>query len=318
MNWPLVMLLALMLDAVLGWPAPFYRAISHPVVWIGRLITALETRLNRPNFHERRRLWGGAITLVLCLVICTGLALGALAILPRGWIGTILAAVLVWPWVAVRSMYTHVADVARPLEAGNLTGARHAVSMIVGRDPSGLDSPGVARAALESLAENTSDGITAPLFWGALLGLPGIVAYKVINTLDSMIGHRTARYEMFGKAAARLDDLVNLIPARLSGLCFALAGQAPGRALGLMWRDAGQHRSPNAGWPEAALAGALHIRLSGPRSYGTELCDEPWVNADAPDPGPHDLRRGLALYRRAMVAMAGVLAIWALWLGTGG
>jgi len=185
------------------------------------------------------------------------------------------------------------------------------VAMIVGRDPARLDGAGVARAALESLAENSSDGIVAPLFWGAVLGLPGIAAFKAINTLDSMIGHRNARYEHFGKLAARIDDAVNLIPARLTGLVFAAVSTRPRTALAVMARDASHHRSPNAGWPEAALAGALGVRLSGPRAYGDRVAEEPWVNGAAPDPTPADLSRGLALYLRAMVAVAGLLAILA-------
>jgi len=171
---------------------------------------------------------------------------------------------------------------------------------------------GVARAALESLAENTSDGITAPLFWGVVAGLPGIAAYKAINTLDSMIGHRTPRHEAFGWAAARIDDIANLLPARLTGLIFALVSGRPRAALACMGRDARHHRSPNAGWPEAAMAGALGRRLSGPRIYGERVAEEPWVNGAAPDPGPGDLGRGLALYRRAMWALAALIGALAL------
>jgi adenosylcobinamide-phosphate synthase len=184
--------------------------------------------------------------------------------------------------------------------------------MIVGRDPSQLDAAGIARAATESLAENTSDGIVAPLFWGAIFGLPGIAAYKAINTLDSMIGHRTPRYEAFGWAAARIDDVANLIPARLTGLLFAIVSVRPCIALATMWRDAGQHRSPNAGWPEAAMAGALDIRLSGPRIYEGRLSQEPWLNGEAADPTAADLNRALALYRRAMLLLAAGLALLAL------
>ncbi len=209
-------------------------------------------------------------------------------------------------------MHEHVEAVAVPLDAGDLPGARRAVSMIVGRDPSQLDGTGVARAALESLAENSSDGIVAPLFWGVLLGLPGIAAYKAINTLDSMIGHRTPRHEAFGWASARTDDWVNLIPARLTGVLFAFASGRPRRALAVMRRDARAHRSPNAGWPEAAMAGALGVRLSGPRIYGDRVSAEPWLNAGAPDPGPADLRQGLALYRRGMVLLAALFLLVAV------
>lgn len=294
-----MMALGLLIDAALGWPDRLYRRIGHPVTWIGAVISRLETRWNQGA--ARGRLFRGAVCTGF-VVIGVGAAAWLLqALLPAGMAGIVLGAVFAWPLVAARSLHDHVAAVARPLSAGDLPGARHAVSMIVGRDPERLDQPGIARAAIESLAENASDGIVAPLFWGALLGLPGIVAYKAINTLDSMIGHRNPRYEHFGKVAARLDDLVNLVPARLTGLAFALVSARPRAAMALMLRDARKHRSPNAGWPEAAMAGGLQIRLSGPRAYGATLTDEPWVNDGAPDPTPDEITRALALYRRAML-----------------
>ena len=175
--------------------------------------------------------------------------------------------------------------------------------MIVGRDPERLDGAGVGRAALESLGESTSDGVVAPIFWGVLLGLPGIATYKMINTMDSMIGHRTERYEAFGWASARIDDLVNLIPARLTGLLFALVSPHPRASWAAMMRDAKHHRSPNAGWPEAAMAGALRVRLSGPRAYNGKIAQERWVNEAGAEPEASDLARGLRLYVRAMVVM---------------
>ncbi|KUF10366.1 adenosylcobinamide-phosphate synthase CbiB [Pseudoponticoccus marisrubri] len=303
MSLAAMMLLALALDLALGWPDRLYARIGHPVTWMGRLIEALEARLNHGS--RTRRLRSGALTCALCVAAAGLPALAVQLALPSGWVGVMLGAVLAWPLVALRSMHAHVAAVARPLVAGDVAGARRAVAMIVGRDPALLDAAGIARAATESLAENTSDGIVAPVFWGVVAGLPGIAVYKAINTMDSMIGHRDSRFEAFGKAAARLDDAVNWIPARLTGLLFALAS-GPGlrRALHVMGRDAGAHRSPNAGWPEGAMAGALNIRLSGPRRYGDRIADEPWLNAPAPDPSPRDLSRALALYRRAMGGMA--------------
>ena len=308
MSFAASMLIAMAIDAAIGWPDALYRRIGHPVTWIGALITALEARLN----HGAARRAKGMLTALLVIGLTGGLAALVLALLPGGWIGTLGAGVLAWPLVAIRSMHQHVAAVVRPLASGDLAGARHAVSMIVGRDPSKLDEAGVARAAVESLAENTSDGIVAPLFWGAVAGLPGIAAYKAINTLDSMIGHRNARYELFGWASARIDDLVNLAPARLTGALFALCSARPGAAFRTMAKDARHHRSPNAGWPEAAMAGALGIRLSGPRVYGDRVAQEPWVNAGAPDPDAQDLARGLGLYRRAMLVLALPLAILAV------
>jgi adenosylcobinamide-phosphate synthase len=298
------MAVAMVVDAGLGWPAPLYARIGHPVTWIGRLIGALDRRWNHSHHRDiTRRILGLAAALVVIAAAVLPCWLIA-RLLPGGVTGMLITGVLAWPLVATRSMHDHVVAVARPLIAGDLAGARAAVAMIVGRDPARLDAAGVARAALESLAENTSDGIVAPLFWGALLGLPGIAGYKAINTLDSMIGHRSPRHEAFGWASARIDDGVNLIPARLTGLLFALASGRPRAALACMARDASHHRSPNAGWPEASLAGALQIRLSGPRIYGDRVAEEPWVNAEAADPGAEDIRRGLLLYRRAMLLMA--------------
>lgn len=306
------MLLALAIDAVLGWPRAIHARIGHPVTWIGAMISALDRRFNRETDSGAARRMVGTCVALFVIALVAAMAWTAASMLPKGWIGLILAGVFAWPLVAARSMYDHVDAVARPLLAGDLAEARQAVSMIVGRDPSQLDAAGIARAATESLAENTSDGIVAPLFWGVIFGLPGIAAYKAINTLDSMIGHRTPRHEAFGWAAARIDDVANLIPARLTGVLFAAVSVRRRIALATMWRDAGHHRSPNAGWPEAAIAGALGVRLSGPRIYHGHVADEPWLNEAARDPAAADILAGLTLYRRAMTLLAGVFVALAL------
>ncbi len=299
------MLIALAIDAAIGWPDALYRRIGHPVTWIGALIMALDLRLNAEGARRKRN---GVITFALVVGAALLPVCAVTLALPQGWTGALITGVLAWPLVAARSMYTHVAAVAQPLQAGDLAAARQAVAMIVGRDPAQLGSAGVARAALESLAENTSDGIIAPLFWGVIFGLPGIAAYKAINTLDSMIGHKTPRFQDFGWFSARTDDWVNLIPARLTGALFTLAAPAPRRAWAVMQADARAHRSPNAGWPESALAGALNIRLSGPRIYENHIANEPWLNAAAPDPSPAHITQGLRLYIRALALMAGLMA----------
>ncbi|MFU8834800.1 adenosylcobinamide-phosphate synthase CbiB [Roseovarius autotrophicus] len=311
MSFAGMMLVGLAIDLALGWPGWLYERVGHPVTWLGAVIAWLERLAN----HGERsiRIGMGALCVALVLAVATGPALLVQWLLPDGIPGVILGGVLAWPLIALRSMHVHVAAVAAPLAAGDLAAARAAVAMIVGRDPNTLDEAGVARAAIESLAENTGDGIVAPVFWGVVAGLPGIAAYKAVNTLDSMIGHRSARYEAFGKVAARLDDLANLIPARLTGVLFALAApRETGRALRVMMRDARAHRSPNAGWSEGAMAGALDVRLSGPRIYGDRVSEEPWLNGGARDPAAGDLRRALRLYARAMGLMA--LALGALWL----
>lgn len=315
MSFALAMLLAMTLDALIGWPSAVFLRIGHPVTWLGRLIATLDATLNWPTRRTGMRKALG----VLAALVTIGLAgiIGWLmqSALGDHWAATVLVAILAWPLVAVRSMHQHVVAVARPLCHGDIDAARQEVSMIVGRDPSRLDAPGIARAATESLAENTGDGIIAPLFWGLVAGLPGIAAYKAINTLDSMIGHRTPRHEAFGWASARIDDVVNWIPARLTGLIFALASRAPIKALRCVLNDAQHHRSPNAGWPEAAMAGALNVRLSGPRAYEDRVAQEPWVNGAAPDPTAQDLFRALALYRRSMFGVAILLGLIALGLG---
>jgi adenosylcobinamide-phosphate synthase len=231
--------------------------------------------------------------------------------LASAWNHVFFLGVLAWPFVASRSLYDHVRAVARPLGSGDVEAARKAVSMIVGRDPAKLDEAGIARAAIESLAENASDGVVAPIFWGVLFGLPGIFGYKAINTLDSMIGHRSERHEYFGWAAARIDDVANFVPARLTGAMFALVSAEPKIAFARMASDGPKHRSINAGWPEAAMAAGLSIRLCGPRFYDGERADEPWLNRGARDPVAGDIARSLNLYVRAMAGLVGLLAILA-------
>ncbi len=309
------MVVAMAVDALMGWPLWLFARIGHPVTWLGRLISAIDNAWNRPSDAPTFRRAAGiaGALLVIALSVALGWALQSLlqSLLPWGLAQIALLGVLAWPLVALRSLHDHVAAVAKPLRAGDIAAARDAVSRIVGRDPAALDEAGIARAAIESLAENASDGIVAPVFWGALFGLPGIFGYKAINTLDSMIGHRSERHEAFGWAAARIDDVANFIPARLTGFLFVLLAPRRSEALSCMTRDARRHRSPNAGWPEAAMAGALGVRLSGPRIYHGSTTNEPWLNEAARDPLAADIGEGLTVYRRAMLLLAGVLAILA-------
>jgi adenosylcobinamide-phosphate synthase len=292
--------LALLVERLIGYPDALHRLIGHPVEWMGKLVNLLEVRLNDPALPPRDAKFRGLAALAM-LVAAVGLPAFAitylLRALPYGWIAEALMATSL---LAQKSLCDHVADVEVALR-GSLQQGRDAVSRIVGRDPQALDESGVACAALESLGENASDGIVAPLLYLALFGLPGIAIYKAINTADSMIGHKNERYLQFGWASARLDDLVNLPASRLSGLLFAAAAAwenaADGRnALRSMWRDARKHRSPNAGWPEAALAGALGISLGGPRSYHGEMVDLPSMGDARRHLTRDDIARGLRLY----------------------
>jgi adenosylcobinamide-phosphate synthase len=311
------LLLALALDAALGDPDWLWRQIPHPVALIGRAIDWLDRSLNREEAPEADRRVAGlaALSLLLAGSIGLGAAIHAsLAMLPWGWI---VEAALMATLLAQNSLYRHVAAVAAALAQSGLAAGRAAVRHIVGRDPERLDRSGVARAAIESLAENFSDAVVAPLFWGLLFGLPGMLAYKVANTADSMLGHRTPRHESFGWAAARFDDLANLIPARLAGLLLALAsGQAAKTAVAVMLRDAPKHRSPNAGWPEAAMAGALGLALAGPRTYyGGAVGDSRWMGEGGRvEIEPEDIRRALALYVRACALQGALVALLAILL----
>lgn len=301
---------ALALEAAAGYPAWAVRRLGHPVMLFGGFIAWGDRRFNNEGDGFARRRAAG-VMLVAALVILFGAAAAglsaALRALPMGWLLEIAVASTL---LAQRSLYEHVKAVADGLRLEGLAGGRNAVAMIVGRDVKALDRAGVSRAAVESLAENFSDGIVSPAFWLLVGGLPGLVIYKAVNTADSMIGHRGPRYGAFGWAAARLDDLLNLPGARLSALLLALSA-GRGRRLAAMraaWTFAVAHRSPNAGWPEAAAAGALDLRLGGPRRYGAEIVDGAWLGAGREDAGPADIEAALALYVRAC---AGLLALFA-------
>ncbi|WP_339714995.1 adenosylcobinamide-phosphate synthase CbiB [uncultured Sneathiella sp.] len=301
---PLIILLALLIDALAGDPKWLYRAIPHPVVLLGKLISVLETRTNDGGKSSRQQFVSGAqcCAAVIIVAVLVGSAIATLCqAIPAGMI---LLAVLASSLIAWHGLYIHVRDVRVGLEC-SLGEGRAAISHIVGRDPEKLEESAISRAAIESLAENFSDGTVAPIFWFALLGLPGLCAYKAINTLDSMIGHHNTRYEFFGKAAARIDDVANYIPARLAAIlivvaaCFVKGANAKA-ALKAIFRDASYHRSFNAGWPEAAMAGALGIALAGPRMYdGIEVSDH-WMNGAGIRAGSSEqIFRALLLYRVA-------------------
>jgi adenosylcobinamide-phosphate synthase len=322
MPFPLATLLttltALAAETCFGYPARIFKAIGHPVTWIGALIGFLEARLNTPHRKAARRFLGVlAMVITLAITVAAAVGLGMLfqavfdeaAFLPLALMGSSL--------IAQRSLHDHVKEVASGL-AVDLADGRMAISHIVGRDPNSLDGPAVARAAIESLAENFSDGIVAPVFYMAIGGLPGAVAYKAINTADSMIGHRSARYEAYGWAAARLDDVVNLPASRLAAVFIVFAAALlPGchavESARAVWRDARHHRSPNAGWPEAAMAGALGLRLAGPRTYEGIVVDDGWMGRGRAEADPADILGALRLYRLACALQAGLIALLLLW-----
>ncbi|MGA7324789.1 MAG: adenosylcobinamide-phosphate synthase CbiB [Rhodomicrobium sp.] len=311
-----VLLLAVLLDALFGYPNWIFRKIGHPVTWIGSLINLADRCFNREHMPtSRRKLLGSAAILGVGGIAAAVAFIFQLAVSewPWGWIATSVAASTL---IAGRSLYTHVAGVAEALESGGVEAGREAVAHIVGRDTNTLDEHGVGRAAIESLAENASDGVAAPVFWFAVLGLPGLVAYRAINTADSMIGHRTPRHTAFGWASARLDDLVNLPASRLAALVFGAAAffarASPLGAFRAVIRDAHKHRSPNAGWPEAAMAGALRLRLAGPRCYGGAVVEDAFMGDGRFEATAGDIKRALRLARIGWMIMVVLIATAAL------
>ncbi|MEM9385044.1 MAG: adenosylcobinamide-phosphate synthase CbiB [Pseudomonadota bacterium] len=333
-------LVALLVEWRFGWPDWLYRAIRHPVVWIGSLAAWCERRFNVAHHPHALRYIAGLMTSVVILTVTVAVAwsvqqgtwgvftiylpdllgyppnvptlIGATA---QATSAVVVTGVVASSLIAARSLREHVTDVHAPLSRGELHAARAAVARVVGRDIDSLDAPAVARASIETLAESTCDGVVAPLFWGVLLGLPGMAAYKAINTLDSMIGHRSDRFHAFGGFAARLDDLANWIPARVTALLIVtVAHKRHQVAWRTARREAANHRSPNAGWPEAATAGMLDVRLSGPRQYEGQTVNEPWIRPQAPDPDANTLATALERYRTSIElvlvpVLAGITAL---------
>lgn len=308
MDWPLLVFgraaVALIIERFTGYPQAIHRHVSHPVVWIGKLIDYLDQRLNKPGVSPWEGRMRGVAALAL-LIAAAFVPAYIVADILSGWrIGWFIEVLLATTLIAQKSLKDHVLDVHAAL-GRSLPEARRSVSMIVGRDPSQLDESGISRAALESLAENSSDGIVAPVLWYALLGLPGIVVYKAINTADSMIGHKNEKYQWFGWASARLDDLVNLPASRLTGLLFAACRPSRFKEIvAVMRRDAPKHQSPNAGWPEAAMAAALGLRFGGPRSYQGEVVELPWMGDGRSTLNRADIKNGIKLMRNAMLLLA--------------
>lgn len=309
--------LALLVEALVGYPDWLLRSIGHPVIWMGHLIDFLDDTLNHERMGGAGRRVAGVVSLLIVIGVTGIVAYALQRSLFRLPLGVAFAALPASALLAQRSLHDHVERVAMALEREGLAAGRAAVSYIVGRDPQALDEAGVARAAIESLAENFSDGVVAPTLWLAIGGIPGGTAYKAINTADSMIGHRTRRHEAFGWAAARLDDLVNLPASRLSALLLvAAAATTHGASATQAWhavvRDASRHRSPNAGYPEAAMAGALDLALAGPRVYAGIEVDDAIMGGSRRDATAADIRAALALFRRAdtiLVGLIGVLSV---------
>jgi len=321
---PLVLLLlALVLDAVVGGMGFVYKVLPHPVVVLGKLISWFDNKLNRPQRSPMDRALRGAATVIVIVALVGAVGIGVQWLTFHHKFGWVVELFLLVSLLAQNELYRAVRRVALALNHDGLESARTAVSHIVGRDPAFLDKHAVARAGIESLAENFSDGVVAPVFWYVLFGIPGLLIYKTVNTLDSMIGYRNEQYAAFGFTAAKLDDVLNLIPARLTGLIIAIAATVapkanPLRAFSTMWRDASKHKSPNAGWPEGAMAGALNLSLAGPRKYIQHTQNDPWIGQGSAQATGSDVDRALYLYIVAClinVLIVGVISMYRFGLG---
>ncbi len=281
-----ILFAALIMDWFLGEPKLVWNRIPHPVVLIGKAVTLADDRLNIQSDTDDEKIKKGSIAIAILIIASLGFALVLQIFLQKiGAIGIALEAVIVFVFIAQRSLYDHVEAIQSALQSGGLKEGRKAVALIVGRDPNFLDKTGVCRAAIESLAENFSDGVVAPAFWYAVFGLPGLFAYKIINTADSMIAYKNEKYLHFGRTTAIIDDLANWLPARISVFLIAAGSgvinglKAMRNSVSVTLRDAGLHRSPNAGWPESAMAGGANIALGGPRQYANETVDQAFINA---------------------------------------
>ena len=295
--------LAICIDYAVGWPNRFISFLGHPVILIGKAISWFEKNLNYGS-KRRKVLCGGSSTIFLIAMFYT-LAFFLekyIFAYTDGWTRVGTLAIIIWPWLAIKSMHIHISNILIPLSNRNIEQARYELSMIVGRNTANLDENEISRSAIESLAENTSDGVIAPLFWCFVLGLPGLVAYKVINTADSMIAYKTERFKDYGLIAAKIDDVVNYIPARLTAVIYSIVGLAPTKIRGLR-HEANLHRSPNAGWPEGMVARLLNVKLSGPRAYNNSLSNDAWLNESAPDATPVAIGKALSLFHRTIVAL---------------
>ena len=316
---PLILLImALVVEAYVGDGGLVFRRIPHPVRLIGGAVGFFEKKLNREHRSAMDRAVRGALVVLFMVGCAVVIGLGIQWLSFHHDFGWVVEFILLVTLLSARELYDRVRAVMVALKSGDIAAAREAVSHLVGRDPAYLDEHGVGRAGIESLAENFSDGVVAPVFWYVLFGFPGLLVYKTVNTMDSMIGYRTERYRAFGMTAARLDDVLNLIPARLAGLFIALGAAFspkanPARSLVTMWRDASRHTSPNAGWPEAAMAGALGLALAGPRKYARHVQTDPWIGAGTAQATANDMERALYLFVVACLINALIVAVIAMY-----
>ena len=310
---PFILLIALTLDIIIGWPEKVYTKIGHPVSWIGKVISYFERSLNQRKYSGGLLKLFGTLTFFLTVLPITLVSFLIDQILINYPYGFFMQAILIWPFLATKSLYTHVKDVADTLNKKDLNASREALSKIVGRDLKNSDENTICGGAIESLSENTSDGIVAPLFWAFFFGLPGIVFYKTINTLDSMIGYRNDKFLNFGWFSAKVDDLVNWVPARLSSILFCFLTLNPIKTFLFSLKNAKASTSPNAGWPQATFAYILGVSLLGPKRSKGVLIEQPTINIGQPLPNKETLSTALKYYICIIIEIYVVLLALNFW-----
>ena len=303
MNIALIIFFSVCIDIFFGWPKVLINSIGHPIIWVGKLINFFDLLLNKDSFKPFFRYFFGILTLLTTTILCVFLAISIVNYTNHYKYNFLFLIVLIWPFIAINSMYSHIKYIIDDLEKGNIKAARFSTSKIVSRDTESLSEKELIRASLESLSENTSDGIIAPIFWALLFGLPGIVAYKVVNTLDSMIGYKNHKYNYFGWASAKLDDLINYFPARITSILFLIFSKNILSNFKNLLIDSPKHKSPNAGWPEAAFAYTINVRLSGPRVYDGLTYNEKWVNEYGLEPKLIHLKQSLILFKKVIILL---------------
>lgn len=306
----LVILGAMLIDIILGWPDVLFKLIGHPVTWLSKVINILDLNLNKRSFSNNIRKFNGFITLLICLILISALFITVQIILNNLPFGIFIAMIFTWPLIAINSMHKHIRNILKDFNNNKIKSIRKSVSKIVGRNTLKLNKISLIRASIESLGENTSDGIIAPVFWALIFGLPGIALYKTINTLDSMIGYKNTQYKDFGWASARLDDFVNIIPSRITGFLYAAVSKKFLFTMIVMIKDGNKHTSPNAGYPEAALAGALNVSLSGPRVYNNFTRHDQWLNETGLPPSIEDLKKALKMYENIMILIVSLAILF--------
>lgn len=307
MEKAIILLFGMLLEIIFDWPKFFYDKLRHPIIWIGVLISKIEKKFNKESFNFIFRRLLGFLTVIICLTIILSIVFIIIMILEKLFYVEIFYIFVVWSFICSRSLFSHIEQISFDLKKSNLSHARFSLSKVVGRDTSKLKRKAIIRASLESLSESTSDGVIGPIFWYCVFGVPGLIIFKTINTMDSMIGYKSQKYLAFGYASAKLDDIINFIPSRLTGLIFVILSSKPYNTFKIMLSNASKLSSPNSGWPESAFAGALNIRLGGPKSYSNIIQKDKWLNDECNDPDYEKLKEGLKLYKKTLLLIISII-----------